>query len=218
MGPIPAEDMEKWLLHGVPPKQMGRAIHRPVLEATSADPASLLVCALLPGELERNMKPGASDVLQAPTLHCTAALAHPACPPSWGPRIASGTPHIISMMPVVISCHICLSCCRPECLCAPQATCVWPQHGPGLLLRHKRCEHRMFKRCLHTLVDSDPTVILCRRCHHHALLRTATFACSAAHPTQPCAWSKWGSGFHGRRPGGQQAPRLHVNPGQAEAE
>jgi hypothetical protein len=74
MGPIPAEDMEKWLLHGVSPKQMGRAIHRPVLEATSADPASLLVCALLPGELERNMKPGASDVLQAPTLHCTAAF------------------------------------------------------------------------------------------------------------------------------------------------
>lgn len=72
MGPIPAEDMEKWLLHGVPPKQMGRAIHRPVLEATSADPASLLVCALLPGELERNMKPGARYVLQAPyaALHC----------------------------------------------------------------------------------------------------------------------------------------------------
>lgn len=55
MGPIPGEDMERWLLHGVPPKQLGRAIHRPVLEATAAD---LLVCGLLPGEVEKNLKPG----------------------------------------------------------------------------------------------------------------------------------------------------------------
>lgn len=59
MGPIPAEHMAQWLLYGVPPRQLGRAVHRPLLEATAADPGSLLVCGLLPGEVERAMKPGA---------------------------------------------------------------------------------------------------------------------------------------------------------------
>jgi hypothetical protein len=52
--------MAAWLLHGLIPKQLSRPVHKPLLEATAADPAALMVCGLMAGELERGLKPGRS--------------------------------------------------------------------------------------------------------------------------------------------------------------
>jgi hypothetical protein len=50
--------MAAWLLQGAAPRQLGRECHKPLLYATAADPAGLLVCGLMAGELERGIKPG----------------------------------------------------------------------------------------------------------------------------------------------------------------
>lgn len=52
--------MAAWLLQGLTPKQLSRPAHKALLEATAADPASLMVCGLMAGELERGLKPGGS--------------------------------------------------------------------------------------------------------------------------------------------------------------
>lgn len=58
MGPIPPTDMAAWLLQGVTPKQLSRPAHKPVVEATAADPGSLLVCGLMAAEVDKGLKPG----------------------------------------------------------------------------------------------------------------------------------------------------------------
>jgi hypothetical protein len=66
--------MAAWLLQGMTPKQLSRPVHKSLLEATAADPAALMVCGLMVGELERGLKPGGCN-LDAALLDAVIKLA-----------------------------------------------------------------------------------------------------------------------------------------------
>lgn len=70
MGPITTDDMSAWLLKDMPPSQLGRPAHKPMLDATAADPAGLMVCGLMAGEMERGLKPGESSRILACNMLC----------------------------------------------------------------------------------------------------------------------------------------------------